>query len=97
MITFNTYNQTLLKYMIDISVIILMSIYGNFTQFSDAILHKMRLERGPDGKWIMTMPMSGKGNKPPKKLPQYYCFSTGRHAGSFFLKVIKLLIVIYYY
>jgi hypothetical protein len=22
----------------------------------------------------------------PKKLPQYYCFSTGRHSGSFFLK-----------
>jgi len=46
----------------------------------------MRLDRGEDGELIITLPMSNK-NKTHKKLPQYYCFSTGRHAGSFFLKV----------
>ena len=37
---------------------------------------------GEDGELLISIPISST----PKKLPQYYCFATGRHSGSFFLK-----------
>ena len=36
---------------------------------------------GPDGELLISIPLS------PEKIPQYYCFATGRHSGSNFLKV----------
>ena len=47
---------------------------------------KFKLEEGEDGECIISIPFETSKNK-IKKLPQYYCFSTGRHSGSFFLKV----------
>lgn len=35
-----------------------------------------------DGELLISIPIT----TAPKKLPQYYCFSKGRHSGSFFLK-----------
>ena len=44
----------------------------------------LRLIEGENGDLIISMPLV---TTKSKKLPQYYCFTTGRHAGSFFLKI----------
>ena len=45
---------------------------------------KFRLVEGEDGELIISIPlMSSKS----KKLPQYYLFTTGRHSGSFYMKI----------
>ena len=60
---------------------------------------KFKLEEGEDGECILSIPFETSKNK-IKKLPQYYCFSTGRHSGSFFFKcgaaVFCLGNIIYY-
>ena len=43
-----------------------------------------RLVEGQDGELIISIPLV---KSKSKKLPEYYCFSTGRHSGSFFLKI----------
>ena len=44
----------------------------------------LKLIESENGELIISMPLVTSKNK---KLPQYYCFTTGRHAGSFFLKI----------
>ena len=44
----------------------------------------LKLIESENGELIISMPLV---TSKTKKLPQYYCFTTGRHAGSFFLKV----------
>ena len=53
---------------------------GNSSSFFD----NLRLVEGPDGELNIELPMI-KGKK--KNVPEYYAFATGRHAGSFFLKI----------
>ena len=43
----------------------------------------IELVEGEDGELLISIPIS----TAPKKLPQYYGFTTGRHSGSFFLKI----------
>ncbi len=43
----------------------------------------IELVEDEDGELVISIPISAA----PKKLPQYYGFSTGRHSGSFFLKI----------
>ena len=45
---------------------------------------EFKLVEGPDGDFDIEIPMN---NKEKKKLPEYYGFTTGRHSGSFFLKI----------
>ena len=45
---------------------------------------EFKLVEGPDGEFHVEIPMD---NKERKKIPEYYGFTTGRHAGSFFLKI----------
>ncbi len=54
-----------------------------FNAFQGANLSRMKLVEGPEGELFISVPIASKA----KKLPQYYCFSTGRHSGSFFLKM----------
>ena len=42
-----------------------------------------RLVEGEDGEFLIEVPMK----KGRKKIPEYYGFTSGRHAGSFFLKI----------
>lgn len=42
-----------------------------------------KLVEGEDGELIVTIPISSQITE----LPEYYCFSNGRHSGSFFLKI----------
>ena len=51
---------------------------------NDSSNSSMKLVEGPDGELIISMPLV---KSKAKKLPQYYCFTTGRHSGSFFLKI----------
>ena len=44
----------------------------------------LKLIESENGDLIISMPLV---TSKSKKLPQYYCFTTGRHSGSFFLKV----------
>ena len=44
----------------------------------------LKLIESENGELIISMPLV---TSKTKKLPQYYCFTTGRHAGSFFLKI----------
>ena len=44
---------------------------------------KIELVEGEDGELLRSIPVSAA----PKKLPQYYGFTTGRHSGSMFLKI----------
>ena len=44
----------------------------------------LKLIESENGEFIISMPLV---TSKSKKLPQYYCFTTGRHAGSFFLKI----------
>ena len=44
---------------------------------------KIELVEGEDGELMISIPISAA----PKKLPQYYGFTTGRHSGSMFLKI----------
>ena len=44
---------------------------------------KIELVEGEDGELMISIPISSA----PKKLPQYYGFTTGRHSGSMFLKI----------
>ena len=48
----------------------------------DELLYAMRATE--NGEFIISMPLV---TSKSKKLPQYYCFTTGRHVGSFFLKI----------
>ena len=48
-----------------------------------ASLH-LKLIESENGELIISMPLVTSKNK---KLPQYYCFTTGRHSGSMFLKI----------
>ena len=43
----------------------------------------IELVEGEDGELLISIPLSAA----PEKLPQYYGFTTGRHSGSFFLKI----------
>ena len=43
-----------------------------------------KLVEGPDGEFHIELPMDSKDKK---TIPEYYGFVTGRHAGSFFLKI----------
>ena len=45
---------------------------------------QFKLVEGPDGEFHIEIPMN---NKDKKRIPEYYGFTTGRHAGSFFLKI----------
>ena len=47
---------------------------------------QFKLEEGEDGELIISIPLVTSKNK-FTKLPEYYCFSTGRHSGSFYLKI----------
>ena len=49
-------------------------------------LNKIKFVTGPDGELNIEIPMKGKRGK-KKKFYEYYGFATGRHAGSFFLKI----------
>ena len=49
-----------------------------------SFLDDFKLVEGPDGEFNMEIPLT-KGNM--KNVPEYYGFTTGRHAGSFFLKI----------
>lgn len=51
-----------------------------FAKQSEDLMSKFQLVEGPDGELIISIPMQD-------KIPQYYCFSKGRHSGSFFLKI----------
>lgn len=55
----------------------------SITNETAADLSKFTLVEGPDGELLISVPVSAKD----EKIPQYYCFSTGRHSGSFFLKI----------
>ena len=45
---------------------------------------KFKLIEGEDGELIISIPLMSSKNK---KLPQYYLFTTGRHSGSFYMKI----------
>ena len=45
---------------------------------------RLKLIESENGELIISMPIVMSKSK---KLPQYYCFTTGRHSGSFFLKI----------
>ena len=45
----------------------------------------LELQVGEDGEYTISIPVETSENT-FTKLPEYYCFSTGRHSGSFFLK-----------
>ena len=51
--------------------------------FEIAEIPKIELVEGEDGELMISIPISAA----PKKLPQYYGFTTGRHSGSMFLKI----------
>ena len=44
----------------------------------------IKLIESEDGELIISIPLN---TSKRRKLPQYYCFSTERHTGSFFLKI----------
>ena len=46
-------------------------------------LNGLKLVEGEDGEFHVEIPMASE----KKKIPEYYGFSTGRHSGSFFLKI----------
>ena len=65
---------------------IVWSLTFPFTCFFIFILAeapKIELVEGEDGELMISIPISSA----PKKLPQYYGFTTGRHSGSMFLKI----------
>ena len=43
-----------------------------------------KLVEGEDGELIISIPLV---TSQIDKVPQYYCFSSGRHSGSFYLKI----------
>merc|ERR1719289_777787 len=43
----------------------------------------LKLVEGEDGEYQIEIPLASE----KKKIPDYYGFSTGRHSGSFFLKI----------
>ena len=45
----------------------------------------LELQVGENGEYTISIPLETSENT-FTKLPEYYCFSTGRHSGSFFLK-----------
>lgn len=45
---------------------------------------RIKLIENEDGQLIISMPLI---TSEPTKIPQYYCFTTGRHSGSLFLKI----------
>ena len=47
----------------------------------------IKLIESEDGELIISIPLDIHAAQKTKKLPQYYCFSTERHTGSFFLKI----------
>ena len=51
---------------------------------SSSFFDKLKLVEGADGELCIELPLN-KGRK--KNVPEYYAFTTGRHAGSFFLKI----------
>ena len=54
--------------------------------YNDDTLNEMpiKLIESEDGELIISIPLN---TSKRRKLPQYYCFSTERHTGSFFLKI----------
>ena len=48
---------------------------------------QFKLVEGPDGEFHIEIPMN---NKDKKRIPEYYGFTTGRHAGSFFLPTFSI-------
>ena len=54
--------------------------------YNDDNLNEMpiKLIESEDGELIISIPLN---TSKRRKLPQYYCFSTERHTGSFFLKI----------
>ena len=57
--------------------------YSKGDRSKDDIASTFELEEGPNGELLISIPISSKR----KKIPEYYCFSTGRHSGSFYLKI----------
>ena len=58
-----------------------ISKLGNSSSFYDGL----KLVEGPEGELHIELP--AKKGKKKKNVPEYYAFTTGRHAGSFFLKI----------
>ena len=67
----------LLWFVIDINRFIAM-----INKLSDKY-NGMKLVEGSDGEFHIEIPVDSEN----KKIPEYYGFSTGRHSGSFFLKI----------
>ena len=61
-------------------------LMSNVTELgsSSSFFDNLRLVEGPDGELNFELPMTKGKNK---NVPVYYAFATGRHAGSFFLKI----------
>jgi len=59
------------------------------TKYLDKLLKQMTMERDEEGNLVVSVAveLGTRVARRVRELPEYYGFSTGRHAGSFFLKI----------